>query len=219
MKLFVLTSILLSSLVAGAQVRPPTYEGNQYQLQSEIRSMTIEINEAVRSGYLNRSEVLEIRKLLKEAVQVVRGESVPHNSTQLICTKGSNGLYYPTNPHTGTIVGSTAGAAGFYNFEECRAGLPAPHERLACFKGSNGLYYPTNTASGSIVGSTAGAAGHYAQKDCKTTLPQGRQRVACFKGSNGLYYPTNVETGSIVGSTAGAAGHYNHADCLRIVNQ
>lgn len=218
MKLFTLSSILFLAGLAIAQVLPPSYESSPYQLQSEIRYMTNEINEAVRSGYLEREEILEIREVLKGALQIARGEGSTDRS-QLMCTKGSNGLYYPTNSQTGTIVGSTAAAAGYYQFEECRKSLPAANERVACFKQSNGLFYPTNPRTGTIVGSTAAAAGHYAQADCKSTLPKRREKVACYKQSNGLYYPSNAETGAIIGSTAAAAGHYSLSDCLRIVNQ
>lgn len=218
MKLLALALTLSSSCLLFAQVRPPSTDTNPYQLQSEIRYMTNEINEAVRSGYLEQSEVLEIREILKGAVLIARGEGTSVSSP-LICSKGSNGLYYPTDSQTGTIVGSTAAAAGYYQFEECRKGLPSPSERLSCFKQSNGLFYPTNSRNGNIVGSSSAAAGHYSQADCKTTLPKRRDKVACFKQSNGLYYPTNVESGAIIGSTASAAGHYNHADCLRIISQ
>ncbi|MBL7543323.1 MAG: hypothetical protein JNL11_05875 [Bdellovibrionaceae bacterium] len=206
---FLVTALVFS--MAWSQQRPS-------RVETEILDLTREINQSVRFGQLSRHELESLRDQLRDVVDVMNGggTSLPSN---VICTKGSNGLFYPTSNISGSILGSTSYSAGHNTLEDCRLTLPARGEVLSCFKQSNGLYYPSKGDSGTVVGSISHSAGHGALSECRLTLPKRRATTACFKQSNGLYYPSSAETGTVIGSTSYSAGYGNLATCLKIVNQ
>lgn len=213
MKLSILLAATLVVSMAWSQQRPV----RPSSVEIEIQDLTREINQTVRSGQLTRSELEDLRGQLRDVVDSLYG--APSSPSKVICTKQSNGLFYPTSAASGSIIGSTSSNAGYGALDDCRGTLPAIGESLSCFKQSNGLHYPSNPETGSIVGSTSSNAGYGSLGDCRLSLPKRRATVACFKQSNGLYYPANPQTGSIIGSTSSNAGYGDLASCLAVVNQ
>ncbi len=213
MKLLVFLMGILSLSMAWSQQRAP--RSNQVTL--EILEMVREINTEVRSGQLPRETLEDVRDQLRGVVDALYG--TPASSSKLICTKNSNGLFYPSDSTSGQIIGTTSYNGGYSNLDECRSSLPTRGEKISCFKQSNGMFYPSKPESGSVIGSNSYNAGHNSIGECKVTLPKRRAVNACYKQSNGLFYPVTAETGTVIGSTSYNAGFNDHESCLKVINQ
>jgi len=181
--------------------------------------------------YLSQSEKAELLRSINQSILILKDDGtspgpIPNpiptptpSGADLICTKGSNGLFYPTSERTFQIVGSTSYSAGYANISECQSLLPTRYDIVACMKQSNSLFYPVDLVNYSVLGSNSYSAGHASPMDCRNTLPQRNERLACFKQSNGLYYPTDASTGTVVGSNSYSAGYAGLQECVRTIRQ
>ncbi len=213
MKLVLLSMLaVLSAITVSAQNRPPQ------NIQSEIRGLARELMDIVQSGELSLEEMRQVRNELRLVVDLANGTS-QNSGAKLICTKYSNGLFYPSKTSDGSVVGSNSYLAGYASLDLCRETLPKGRETVSCFKQSNGTFYPTNSATGTVIGSNSYLAGHADSKTCQSSLPKRAAQLACYKQSNGMYYPSKAETGEIVGSNSYSAGNNDLATCLQIINQ
>lgn len=204
--ILVLCALLSAFATQASPIRPQAVEDDIYQLLSEIRSLTRD----PRTSYQSKMEI-------RDGLQNIIDSAYAPPSSRLICTKASNGRFYPTDSTTGQIVGSSGWDAGYDNLNDCRATLPASWQTLACFKQSNGRFYPGHSHNAQVVGSSSWDAGHDQLVHCQKTLPRRGQTATCYKQANGRYYPSQADTGRVIGSSAWDAGYDSFEGCEEVL--
>lgn len=208
------TAALFASLILATVVS--TAHAVDRTTKTEILQMTAEINQAVRNDEFDDEQMQAIHAGLAATLDAAYNHG---KGSDLICSKQSNSLFYPTSATSGEIVGESGYNAGYAAFDDCRANLPKRGEKVACFKQNNALFYPANAETGEVIGASSYNAGHAAANECRLTLPARGANLACYKQGNGLYYPSKAMTGEIIGSGNYSAGFSDLNACLKIINQ